>query len=226
MDHRQLLVVERIVDEDLEHEPVDLRLRQRIGAFGLDRVLGRHHEERVGHGMGGVAEGDLTLLHHLEQCRLDLGGGAIDLVCKQEVAEDRAELGVEACLVRAVDPGADEIGRDEVGSELDPVERPAEDVGGRLHRQRLRETRHAFDQQVPPGQQADQHPLQHLILAGDHPPDLEQGLLEPLLRLRRVRRFDIARHVLSFRRFGLGPRISYDKALVCEARVPELAGRS
>ena len=37
---------------------------------------------------------------------------------------------------------------------------------------------HAFDQHVPAGEQADEHPLEHLLLPGDHAPDLEQRLLE------------------------------------------------
>ena len=49
-----------------------------------------------------------------------------------------------------------------------------------------------------PGQQAHEHPLEHLVLPGDDPPDLEERLLEPLLRLRRVRWFDWAGHVSPF----------------------------
>ena len=37
---------------------------------------------------------------------------------------------------------------------------------------------HALDQQVPAGEQADEQPLEHLLLAGDHAPDLEERLLE------------------------------------------------
>ena len=37
---------------------------------------------------------------------------------------------------------------------------------------------HALDQQVPAGEQADEQPLEHRLLAGDHAPDLEQRLLE------------------------------------------------
>ena len=36
----------RIVDDDLQHETVYLCFRQRIGSFLLDRVLGRHYQER------------------------------------------------------------------------------------------------------------------------------------------------------------------------------------
>ena len=37
-----------IVDEHVEHEAVELRFGQRIGAFLLDRVLRGQHEERLG----------------------------------------------------------------------------------------------------------------------------------------------------------------------------------
>ena len=42
-----LLAVRRVVDEDLHHEAVELRLGQRVSAFRLDRVLRGHHEERL-----------------------------------------------------------------------------------------------------------------------------------------------------------------------------------
>ena len=79
---RQLLVVFRIVDQHLQHEAVDLRLGQRVGPFGLDRVLRRHHEERIRNRVARVPDCDLPLLHHLEQSRLDLGRRAVDLVGK------------------------------------------------------------------------------------------------------------------------------------------------
>ena len=36
----------------------------------------------------------------------------------------------------------------------------------------------ALDQQVAAGEQADEQPLEHPLLAGDHAPDLEERLLE------------------------------------------------
>ena len=41
-----LLVARGIIDADHEHEAVELRLGQRIGALLLDRVLRRQDEER------------------------------------------------------------------------------------------------------------------------------------------------------------------------------------
>ena len=63
--------------------------------------------------------------------------------------------------------------------------RAAEHAGRRLDRQRLRQAGHALDQQVPLGEQADEHALEHVVLSGDHSPDLEERLLEAFAGLRR-----------------------------------------
>ena len=122
LDDRELLGRGRVAHDDLEHEPVDLRLGQRVRALGLDRVLGRQHEERVRDRVRVVADRDLALLHDLEQRALDLRGGPVDLVGQQQVREHGPERGRELAGLLVVDPGPDEVGRDEVGRELDPLE--------------------------------------------------------------------------------------------------------
>ena len=47
-----------------------------------------------------------------------------------------------------------------------------------LHGQRLGHAGHALEQHVALGQQADQHPLDELVLADDDPLDLEDGPLQ------------------------------------------------
>ena len=54
----------------------------------------------LGHGMRRVPDRHLPFLHHLEQRRLHLGRGPVDLVGEEEVAEDGAELGVELAFAR------------------------------------------------------------------------------------------------------------------------------
>ena len=112
----------RVVDGDLHQEPVALRLGQRVDALGLDRVLGGQDEERPRHVVALAADRDVALGHHLEQRRLHLGRRAVDLVGEHEVGHDRAELGVEVLRARPVDAGADDVGRHEVGRELQPRE--------------------------------------------------------------------------------------------------------
>ena len=121
---RDLLAVGGIVDHGLEHEAVDLRLGERVRALRLDRVLRRQHQERMRRLEGLGTDRHLALLHHLEQRRLHLCRRAVDLVREQEVAEHRAELGLEGVAVRTVDARADQVRGDQVGGELDPPELP------------------------------------------------------------------------------------------------------
>ena len=44
----EFLLRARVVHVNHEHEAVELRLRQRIGALLLDGILRRKHEERLG----------------------------------------------------------------------------------------------------------------------------------------------------------------------------------
>ena len=78
----------RVVDPDVEHEPVELRLGERVGAFLFDRVLGGEHEERLVQRVGRVAGRDPLLLHGLEQGGLGLRRRPVDFVGQEQVAED------------------------------------------------------------------------------------------------------------------------------------------
>ena len=101
-EHGELGLARREVDDELEQEPVELRLGQRVGALVLDRVLRRGDEERVGERPGHAVGRDLALLHRLEQRRLRLGRRAVDLVGEHDVREDRAlaELELARCARR------------------------------------------------------------------------------------------------------------------------------
>ena len=120
--HVHFVVMARIADAQQHAEAIQLRLGQRIDAFLLHRVLRRQHPERIGQRIRGVGDGDLPLLHRLEQRALRLGRGAVDLVGQQDVGEDRSLLGAELAGLRVVDARADDVGRQQVGRELDAME--------------------------------------------------------------------------------------------------------
>src|SRR5437764_6695221 len=167
-----------VIDEHLQHEAVELGFGERVGSVGLDRVLGREDDEWFRKWMGVLANRHLTFLHRLQQCRLHLGGGAVDLVGQQQVAEHRAELGREVAPAGVVNAGADQIGRDEVGGELDPARRATDHLGEGLDGDGLGEPGHAFEQDVAAGQQGDQQALEEPVLAHDQALDLEEDLLD------------------------------------------------
>ena len=87
------------------------------------------------------------------------------------------ERGVELAGLLVVDPGPDEVGRDEVRRELDALEVAADRLGERLDGHRLGQAGHALDEQVAAGQEGDDHPLEQVVLADDDLLDLVQQAL-------------------------------------------------
>jgi hypothetical protein len=63
--------------------------------------------------------------------------------------------------------GAGDVGRHQVRSELDALERQAQRAGQRAHQQRLGRAGHAGDQAVATHQQGDEQLLDHLVLPDD-----------------------------------------------------------
>ena len=51
----------------MHQEAIELRFRQRIGAFLLDRVFSGKNHEQIWHLVGLAGDRDLALFHRLEQ---------------------------------------------------------------------------------------------------------------------------------------------------------------
>ena len=177
-DDLHFVVLREVVHHDVEHEAIELRFGQRIGAFQLDRVLRREDQERPLERVLAAAGGDVVLLHRLEQRRLRLGRRAVDLVGEQHVREDRppheAQRADAAGVVEHL--GAGDVGRHQVRRELDPLEAQVEDLGQRADQQRLGQAGHAGQQAVAAGEERDQQLIDGVVLADDH---LAQLLADP-----------------------------------------------
>ena len=68
--------------------------------------------------------------------------------------------------------GAGDVGRHQVGRELNPLEREIEDLRERLDQQCLGQAGHAGDQAMAAGEHRHQDLIDHLVLADDHLADL------------------------------------------------------
>src|SRR5581483_7446418 len=92
-----------------------------------------------------AVDGDLPLLHRLEERRLSLGARAVDLVREHDLREDRAgaELEVRRLLVEGADAG--DVGGKEVGRELDAAERAVKRARERLREHGLADARYVLD---------------------------------------------------------------------------------
>ena len=122
---------------------------------------------------------DVVLLHRFEQRGLRLRRRPVDLVGEDDVREDRPldELQPPVPLLFLEDLGAGDVGRHQVGRELNALEVEIEDVGERLDQQRLRQARHAGDQAVSAREQRDQHFFDDFVLADDDLAQLRENLL-------------------------------------------------
>ena len=70
-------------------------------------------------------------------------------------------------LVFLNDFGAGDVGRHQVGRELDAVELERQRIGQRADHQRLRQAGHADEQAMAAGEERDEQLLDHLVLADD-----------------------------------------------------------
>ena len=162
-----LLGARRVADFQFQHEAVHLRFGQRIRAFLLDGILRGKHEERFVELVGLVADGDLLFLHRFEQRALHLGRRAVDFVGENQIGEDRPFARAEAAGLRIVNLRADDVGGQHVRRELQAREFDVHAIRQRFHGERFGEARHAFEQNVAVGQQADDQPLGEILLADD-----------------------------------------------------------
>ena len=171
----------RVADLHVQQETIELGFGQRVGAFLLDRVLGRHDHEQALERIGLVADRDLAFLHGFEQGRLHLRRRAVDLVGQDQVMEQRALAKFERAFLRPVDVRARQVGRQQVGRELQAVEVALDALGQHLNRARLGEAGRALDKQVSVAQQRDQHAIDQVRL----PDNQAAGVRFELLKMVR-----------------------------------------
>ena len=88
------------------------------------------------------------LLHGLQERRLYLRRRAVDLVGQDDVCEDRALLRLKLRRLGVVDQRANQISRQEVGRELNALERSLDHFGQRADRERLRQPWHTLHENM------------------------------------------------------------------------------
>src|SRR3954451_11534416 len=192
-----LLRLRRIVDDHVEHEAIELRLGQRVGALLLDRVLRREHEQRTLERVAHAVHRHLVFLHRFEQGRLRLRRGAVHFVREDHVGEDRP--GDEADFTTPADPvlldhfGADDVRRHQVRRELDAVELQVNRLRQAFDQQRFRQPRHAAEQHVSAGEKRGQDLLNHRLLADNRAAELVSQPAGEALRLVEVHRAKLYR---------------------------------
>jgi len=157
----------RVVEDELEEEAIELGFGEWVGALLFDGVLGREYEEGRGQRVGGIADGDLALLHGFEECALDFGGGAIHLVGEDDVGENGTFAWGEVAAMGVVDQGTDDVAGEEVGRELDAVEGRVEASRDGDDAESFAKSGDAFDEDVVAGDEGGEESVEQLLLAHD-----------------------------------------------------------
>ena len=92
-------------------------------------------------------------LHRFKQCRLSFRRRPVDLVGQEHLAEDRAflkdQFAVPGRRVLLNDVRAGDVGRHQVGRELDAAEAQVHRLSKRADHQRLGQAWHTLQQAVP-----------------------------------------------------------------------------
>ena len=112
--------------------------------------------------------GHLRFVHGLEQGRLRLGRGAIDLVGENDVGENRAGLEFKLLLDLIEDADADDVARQHIRGELDALKRTVKGMRQGLREGRFAHSGHVFDQKMASRQQGDQSQLDGLVFAANN----------------------------------------------------------
>ena len=126
--------------------------------------------------MRGSVDCHLLLFHHLEQCCLGFGRSAVDFVDEYQVGKNRPLLELECRIADIENAAARNIGRHEVGCELDAVEAQGSSARQEVNSQRFGYAGHAFNQHMAIAKKAGQHEANHFFLPYQHPRELGLNL--------------------------------------------------
>jgi hypothetical protein len=105
---------------------------------------------------------------------LRLRRGAVDLVGEHDLREERALAELEVAALGRLDDdrGAGDVGRHQVGRELDAPELELQRLRQAADEERLAEARHALEQAVAAGEEAGEHAVDDVLVADDRLLDL------------------------------------------------------
>ncbi len=177
--HLHLVLGREVTEPETDAEPVELGLGQGIGTVVLHGILGGDDEEGIAQTVHSPVDRDLMLAHSLEQGRLGARGGPVNLVGKQDVREHGPLVKTEYLFLLVEHGHAENVGRQQIGRELDALEDAAHGAGQRLGQSRLPGPGHILDQCVHAPGESRETQAHRLGLAGDHPADVggegEQG---------------------------------------------------
>jgi hypothetical protein len=179
-EHRHLVLGIDVAQAEAQRETVELRLGQGIRARRFHRILRGDDEEGIGKRPPHALRGDLSLGHRLEERRLRARARPVDLVGEQDIAEHRPVVEVERLVARIEGGHADDVGGQQIGGELHPLEVGRERQRERVGERGLSGARHVLEEHVSAGRVGREEPAQCRGTSKDHPRKIRAEVAEQL----------------------------------------------
>ncbi len=198
---------------------IHLGLRKRVSPPQFNGILGGDNEEEIPKRIALPFDRDLLLGHRLEHGTLGPGRGPIDFVGEHDIRKDWSALKLKFPPAGIEDTHSEEVGRQEVGSELNPLEiRAPHRSRDRFGEGRFSGSGNILEQDVTAGHHRRQHPSNGLLLS-QH--DLFDGGLETLCDLRGLLHHWSAASRSRFHFSQIGRAVFW-----CHLRSSEIAAKS
>ena len=187
--HIELGVGGQIMHDDLEHEAIQLRFRQWVGAFEFDGILSGEDEERLFQLVGLALDGDAVFLHGLQEGGLGFRRGAIDLVGEDDVREygawQKDQLSASCLRIFLHQIRAGDVRWHQIRRELNARKAEIQNLGKRMDEQGFRQTGDTDDQAVTAYQNGQQDQFDDIFLTVNDLGDLRAHLVVTLLQFLR-----------------------------------------
>jgi Dolichyl-phosphate-mannose-protein mannosyltransferase len=177
-EQRALGLAFRIIQTDAQHEAIELRIRKRIRSSQVDGILRGDDKERRRQRMRHAIGGHLLFGHRFEQRTLRFRRRAVDLVGEHELCEQRSGMEFEFAALALVHADPDNVGRQQIGRELDALERKIERRGKGVRQRSLADAGQIFDQKMAACKDARERKEHPFVLS-------EHDLVDLLLRTRQ-----------------------------------------
>ena len=168
----------------------------------LHRILCGQHDKRRWHLVGNAVHRHLVLVHYLEQRRLSLRRGAVDLIGEQDIREHRARLEFKFFCRSGINRYAQKVAGQHVAGELNALKAAVERPRQRVGQGGLADTRYTLDQQVSAGKYRHQRQADGVVLAANHAAQGGLQILNALMVFGAERGFAVragAGHPFDFR---------------------------
>ena len=167
-DDLDLVVEPWVAQGHGSQKAVELTLRQRIGAMVFEGIQRGNQEERLRQRIRRALHADLRLPHRFQKCGLGARRRPVQFISQDDVGEHGTSHKPQRAASAVIHHAAGDVGRQQVGRGLDPLEGPPDGSRHRAGQHCLAHSGHILQEQMTAGEQHRDGPFELRALAHNH----------------------------------------------------------